>query len=99
MIELRANAGALMLVVDPDMASPRTEAETFRLLDLTATEAKIASILGIGSSPEATAQMLGLSVGTVRNHIKRIFSKLDISRQGELVDLAGRLAVMTTGRH
>lgn len=96
---LRANAGALVLVVDPDMASPRTEAETFRLLGLTATEAKIASILGIGSSPEAAADMLGLSVGTVRNHIKRIFSKLDISRQGQLVDLAGRLSVMASGRH
>jgi DNA-binding CsgD family transcriptional regulator len=96
---LRANAGALVLVVDPETAGARTETETFRLLGLTATEAKIASILGTGSSPEAAADMLGLSVGTVRNHIKRVFSKLDISRQGQLVDLAGRLSVMTTGRH
>jgi DNA-binding CsgD family transcriptional regulator len=96
---LRANVGALVLVVDPETAGARTETETFRLLGLTATEAKIASILGTGSSPEAAADMLGLSVGTVRNHIKRVFSKLDISRQGQLVDLAGRLSVMTTGRH
>ena len=96
---LRANAGALVLIVDPERAPPRTEHETFRLLGLTATEARIASTLGTGASPEAAAETLGIAVGTVRNHIKRIFSKLDISRQSQLVELASRLATMAIRRH
>ncbi len=95
---LRANAGALLLVVDPENSGPRTEQETFRLLGLTATEARIASVLGRGAGPEAAADALDISVGTVRNHMKRIFSKLDISRQSQLVDLAGRLAVLAIPR-
>lgn len=96
---LRANAGALVLIVDPERAPPRTEHETFRLLGLTATEARIAAILGAGASPEAAAEALDISVGTVRNHIKRIFSKLDMSRQSQLVELAGRLAMVAPRRH
>lgn len=96
---LRANAGALVLIVDPERAAPRTEQETFRLLGLTGTEARLASILGTGASPEIAAEALGISVGTARNHIKRIFSKLDISRQSQLVELAGRLAVIAVRRH
>lgn len=95
---LRANAGALVLVVDPDCQPRPTGFEAFRLLGLTATEARIAAILGTGASPEAAAEIIGISVGTTRNHVKRIFSKLDMSRQGQLVELAGRLAALSARR-
>ncbi|MDB5525630.1 MAG: hypothetical protein JWM58_3393 [Rhizobium sp.] len=92
---LRANAGALVLIVDPDKSSPPTSTEALRLIGLTPTEARIAAILGTGVGPEIAAEMLGLSVGTVRNHLKRIFSKFDISRQSQLVELLARLSALS----
>lgn len=90
---LRSNAGAILLIVDPDTTSPPASEDTLRLLGLTPAEARIAAILGTGASPEAAAEALGLSVGTARNHIKRIFSKLDVARQSQLVALLARLTV------
>jgi DNA-binding CsgD family transcriptional regulator len=92
---LRTDAGAIVIIVDPEREPRPSGFEAFRLLGLTMTEARIAAILGTGASPDTAAENLGISIGTVRNHIKRIFSKLDIARQGELVRLAARLAALS----
>ena len=82
------------VVIDPDYTSPATRPDLFGLLGLTQAEARVASLLGCGDSPQAVAEALGLSTGTVRNHMKSIYAKLDLTRQSELVALAGRLAGM-----
>ena len=58
---------------------------------LTLGEARIAALVGSGISPRVTAARLALSEETVRSVLKRIFDKLDVSRQAELVELFTRL--------
>jgi DNA-binding CsgD family transcriptional regulator len=52
---------------------------------LTSAEAEIALKLNQGATPAQIAQARGVSVATVRSQIKRIYSKLDVHRQAELV--------------
>jgi DNA-binding CsgD family transcriptional regulator len=54
---------------------------------LTEREAQIATLLAEGSSLPAIAGSLRLGLGTIRNHVKRIFGKTGTRRQGELVAL------------
>jgi DNA-binding CsgD family transcriptional regulator len=59
-----------------------TLAEAWRL---TPTEARVALCLGEGRSPTQVAQALEMAVGTVRVHLKSVYSKTDTSGQRELV--------------
>jgi DNA-binding CsgD family transcriptional regulator len=77
-----------VLVIDPDGAPVACDWRVFMLFGLTAAEARVASILGAGARPELAATQLQLSIETVRGHLKRIFAKLDLSRQSELVAFA-----------
>jgi DNA-binding CsgD family transcriptional regulator len=58
-----------------------------RAFGLTPAEARLASIIAKGRSPEQAAGTLGISPGTARNHLKEIFGKTDTHRQSELVAL------------
>lgn len=91
---LSSGNGILLVIADPEATTSRHGKHLFALLGLSEAEARVAAALGSGASPELTGENLGISTGTVRNHMKRIFSKLDISRQSELVALAGKLAVL-----
>lgn len=91
---LSAGNGILLVIADPEAAASRRGKELFVLLGLSDAEARVAATLGSGISPELAGEHLGISTGTVRNHMKRIFSKLNISRQSELVVLAARLFVL-----
>jgi DNA-binding CsgD family transcriptional regulator len=88
---LIGGGGVIVTIVDPAVTQQRPDPHAFVLLGLTEGEAKVASIVGSGASPETASSELGLSIGTVRIHLNRIFSKLGISRQSELTALAGRL--------
>ena len=69
-------------------AASRAEraAEHARLLfGLTATEAAVVAGLVEGRSPQAVADRLGASVGTVRTHIRHAFEKVRVRSLGELV--------------
>ncbi|MXP42475.1 hypothetical protein GRI75_12570 [Altererythrobacter soli] len=57
------------------------------LFALTPTEALIASYLAQGKSPQRIADLCGISTGTVRTHLKRIFDKTGARGQVELVSL------------
>ncbi|MFM2279042.1 MAG: hypothetical protein RLZZ444_1273 [Pseudomonadota bacterium] len=89
---LLSGNGALVTVVDPDHDPATNRHHIFLQLGLTPAEARVADLLVSGASPQAVAETLELSTGTVRNHLKNIFAKLDIARQSELVALAGRFA-------
>ena len=54
---------------------------------LTATEATIASQLGIGSSLAEVCEKLEITENTGRTHLKRVFAKTDTNRQSSLVRL------------
>jgi DNA-binding CsgD family transcriptional regulator len=59
-------------------------AKTFRL---TPAEAKVASVIARGASPEIAARELNISRETARNQLKSVFAKTDTHRQSELVAL------------
>jgi DNA-binding CsgD family transcriptional regulator len=54
-------------------------------------EARLASPIASGISPERAAEDLGIARETARNQLKSIFAKADTHRQGELVALLSRL--------
>jgi len=55
------------------------------LFDLSPTEARVAAAIANGQSLYEVAGKLGLGIGTVRWHVKRIMSRTDTRRQAELV--------------
>lgn len=55
--------------------------------DLTATEARLAALLAQGQSPTQAAAVLGVSLCTVRSHLKAILAKTGTHRQAALVGL------------
>jgi DNA-binding CsgD family transcriptional regulator len=57
---------------------------------LTPAEAKLASIVCEGVSPQRAAEQLGISRETARNQLKAVFAKTATHRQSELVALLSR---------
>jgi DNA-binding CsgD family transcriptional regulator len=55
---------------------------------LTAAEARVASLVAEGLSPEQIARARKVSLHTVRSQIRAVYDKLGVHRQ---VELAGRL--------
>jgi DNA-binding CsgD family transcriptional regulator/PAS domain-containing protein len=89
---------ALVIVVDPEQEQGHGPVEALRLLGLTNAEARIAALVGAGHTRREAADALGISEWTAREALKRVFTKLDIARQSELVKLVHRLAVFTQSR-
>ncbi len=58
---------------------------------LTTAEARVASMIAVGLSPDEIANELQLSRETVRNQIKAIFGKTGTHRQSELAALISRV--------
>lgn len=82
---------ALLVAVDPESDEDFSAEAHLRLLGLTPAEARIAALLGNGASRQAVAGQLRLSEHTVSDTIKKIYAKLSIERQGELVRLVAKL--------
>jgi DNA-binding CsgD family transcriptional regulator len=67
--------------------------DTFRLqslFGLTAAEAGVAEALTRGESVQEISETLGVSMNTVRTHVKQVLAKTRTSRQGEFISLALR---------
>ena len=62
------------------------------LFSLTPAEARVTGKLAAGRSAETIAKELGVSLETVRTHIRRALSKTSTERQGELISLVLRTA-------
>jgi DNA-binding CsgD family transcriptional regulator len=72
-----------------DHASERAQ-QLGLVFGLSPGEARVAAHIGGAKTIEATALALGCATGTVRNHLKAIFSKVGVSRQAELVAVLGQ---------
>jgi DNA-binding CsgD family transcriptional regulator/GAF domain-containing protein len=78
---------AILLVSDPEIAiQSRIEALRERF-GLTPAEATFALEIIKGDGRQATADRLGITVGTARSHLSKIFDKTGVTRQAELVRL------------
>lgn len=81
-------ATAAILVVERDRVRGGLDPDVIRqALALTEREAQVAALLARGSSPQTIAECLEIGRGTVRGHMKSIFSKTGARRQGELIAL------------
>ncbi len=69
------------LLVDRDGPLART---------LTDAERRVASAAALGISNAAVAQALGISLNTVKTHLRHVYHKLGVRRQSELVLLLNR---------
>jgi DNA-binding CsgD family transcriptional regulator len=84
-------ARAVLILSDLEqksVADPRVLVRTF---GMTPAEARLASLIGSGASPEEVACALGIARETARNHLKAIFAKTETHRQSELVSLLSRM--------
>lgn len=78
-------------ITRPEALSKKTgEEET----TLTAREAQILNAISRGFSYAETAQMLGVSVGTVHSFLKRVYRKLAVHSKTEAVFEANRLGLI-----
>jgi DNA-binding CsgD family transcriptional regulator/PAS domain-containing protein len=84
---------AIVLVIDQQPADPLDPSTVRDLLDLTLGEARVAALIGAGISPKEAAERLGVAEATARNTLKRVFSKVGVSRQSELAVLLSRFAL------
>lgn len=76
----------------PDKISAQAQIvrERYRL---TARETEIAELIARGNTVARIAEMLVVSENTVRTHSKRIYTKLDIHKKQELIDLLEEVAL------
>ncbi len=79
-------AGAQYLIFDADYPTNNNALTTPAAAEiLTRRELQIASLIGEGNSDKEIARRLGISGYTVREHIRRIFAKLNIGRRAAIV--------------
>lgn len=78
---------AAIYITNPKIPFDLDASKLRRLYELTPAEARLAALLAQGSRLEEAAADLGVSLNTVRTHLKRIFSKTGTDRQAELVRL------------
>ncbi|MCP3473907.1 LuxR C-terminal-related transcriptional regulator [Bradyrhizobium sp. CCGUVB1N3] len=81
----------LITISDPEGARPEIPLEALEAFGLTPSEAAVAAMLGTGCSPGEIAEARKISVSTVRTHIRRIYGKLQVTRQGELAKIVSAL--------
>jgi DNA-binding CsgD family transcriptional regulator len=88
-----ARARTIVLAIESKANEPPDPTIVRDILGLTLGEARIAAIVGSGIQPREAANRLGISEDTARNVLKRVFAKVGISRQSELVALLTKLVV------
>ena len=83
----RARPLVLVLVSDLDHRFDVDEELVREVFDLTPTETTVLKIMAEGKGLRRVAELLGVSINTVRTHAKRIFGKTGTQRQAELIRL------------
>ena len=82
---LREALAVSITITDPERL-PETTTETLvRLYGLTAAEANLAVLLIQGDSPRVAADRLGVSINTVRTHIRHLLVKTETERVTDFV--------------
>lgn len=61
---------------------------------LSPSESRVAGLLAEGESPNDIALILGVSMNTVRTHLRRISSKLGVRRQSDVVRMLTQLPAL-----
>ncbi len=80
-------AAVLIMILDSALPIETTEAELRQLYRFTSTEARLAIHLMEGLALEDCCEAMGIRRTTARMHLRNIFAKTGVRRQGELVSL------------
>lgn len=86
---MRERPGVAALMTAADLRSPSARAQRLRVFyGLSLAEADLAVLLCCdGLSPQACAELRGVSIGTVRTQIKAIYAKTEVARAAQLTAL------------
>ena len=90
--------GAIVFVSDPTRQMTPSQTALMELFGMTPTEAKLASLLAGGEKLEDAARRMAITAGTARVHVKNIFRKANVGRQGDLIRLILNNAVVLEQR-
>lgn len=82
---------SVITVIDLDQPNSAKRLELMAIFSLTEREADIASMIGDGFTIEKISVHLKISGYTIKQHLKSIFSKMEISRQSDLVAIIAKL--------
>ena len=77
-----------IFITDPERQYNLSHRRLREIYELTPAEARLASLVAQGNRLEDAAEDLGVSLNTVRTHLKRIFAKTGISAGTMLLSLA-----------
>ncbi len=94
LLDLNETARTLVLTTPADNGAIIDPTVLRDVFDLSLGEARLASLVGGGVTVRNAANKLGVTEGTARIVLKRIFQKLGINRQAELV-----LQISALGQH
>lgn len=83
----RRQPAAVLFIADPDNAQEPSRTLLQSTFSLTEAEARVAAALALGKSVEQISAEFNVTADTVRTHLKKVFSKTDTCRQGELIRL------------
>jgi len=75
----------MLMASTPDTSMVIHREPLEELYGMTAAEADVAAMLAEGRSPDEITRILGVSMNTVRTHMKRAFEKTCVGRQADLV--------------
>ena len=84
---------AILIVVSQNTAAPADPSVVRDILGVTLGEARVASLIGAGMSPRDVANALGITEDTARTVLKRVFAKLNLSKQSQLTSLLSQLTL------
>lgn len=84
---------ALVAIFDPEKRS-KLDPEMLRgLYNLSLKEAQVATLIAAGLETTAICIQLGISLETVRTHLKSIYRKMEVSRQQDIVGVLASLSM------
>jgi DNA-binding CsgD family transcriptional regulator len=98
-LHLYSHPRVLILVSDPAEGREDVGSALGHLYDLTVTEIRVCLSLVAGNDTHGIANELSVSRGTVRFHLKNIFGKTGVKRQGELIRLVLALPTSPEASH
>jgi DNA-binding CsgD family transcriptional regulator len=82
-----SKAAVLVIIFDSALRVKAIDSDLRQLYGFTSTEARLANLLMEGKALESCCDQMGICRSTGCTHLRRLFKKTGVHRQGELVAL------------